>query len=703
MQKKLSLVLLLFCFFHATSPVAAQKKASFQSAGTEIGVYYYPEHWPEDQWERDIKRMAELGFEFIHLAEFAWSQLEPVEGQYEFDWLDKVVDLAAENQLKVIMCTPSPCVPAWLSTKHPEVLSVDKQGRRVHHNGSRLTASLANPIYQWYVERMVRKLGEKYGQDDRIWGWQIGNEPHIQTVYDYSPSAEKAFRKYVKEKYQTLDALNHAWGGAFWSYEFSAFEEIKIPNETITGTNPHALLDFQLYTAQEIANDINQQADLLRKHTLSGQWITTNYAYFKFLPNVDPFLTRSSLDFSAHTMYLTSNFLNTSGDELAHRLGSGMELSFSKELAASTHGYTGIMELQPGQINWGSLNAIPLPGAVRMWVWHAFGLGDEFICTYRFRQPLYGSEQYHHGIMMTDGVTVNRGGEEFVQALQEIEGIKGELDVNATSEYIQQSKTAFLMSYQNILDMENYKHHEDWDSWQHIYTYYTALKRMGVQVDFVQEDMEWSVAEHPFMVVPAYQIISQAMIAKLQQYVAEGGQLVISTRTGLKDPNGHLWEMKVQEPIWDLIGGEIQVYDHLPAAYPGKISFEDTTYPWHSWGTLLSPQGDTKTWASFSDQFYKDTPAITHKTQGKGSVTYIGAWSDNWDLEYQVLRKLYGQKLSFPLLDLPPYVFATFREGIWVAVNYTAQKQVIDIKKDSKLFFGSKELQPGQVVVWKEK
>lgn len=695
-------IVLLFSLLFSGTQLRAQKMETFQPAGTEIGVYYYPEHWPENQWERDIKRIAELGFEFIHLAEFAWIDLEPEEGKYDFSWLDKVVNLAAQNDLKVIMCTPSPCLPAWLSQKHPEVLSVDENGRRIYHNGSRLTASLANPIYQWYVEKIVRKLGEHYGQDERIWGWQIGNEPHIQTVYDYSPSAEKAFRQWLKDKYQSLDALNQAWGGAFWSFAFTSFDEIKIPTKNIPGPNPHAQLDFQLYTAQEIARDINDQADLLREYTLKNQWITTNYAYFKFLPNVDPFLTKNSLDFSAHTMYLTSGFLNSNNDELAPRLGSGMELSFSKELAASTHGYTGIMELQPGQINWGSINAIPLPGAVRMWVWHAFGLGDEFICTYRFRQPLFGGEQFHHGIMMTDGVTVNRGGEEFVQALKEINSIKGKLDADATSDYIDQTRTAFLMSYQNILDMENYKHHQDWDSWQHIYTYYTALKRMGVAVDFVQEEMELNAETHPFLVVPAYQILSKYLIQKMQNYVDQGGHLVISTRTGLKDPNGHLWEEKLQEPIWDLIGSEIEIYDHLPAEHPGKVSFNQQEYTWHTWGTLLKPQSNTDVWANFADQFYKNTPAVTHKKQTKGSVTYLGVWSNDWELEYQVLRKLYQDHTNISLYDLPPYVFANYREGVWVATNYTAQDYQLSLKKGSQILFGATTIKPGQILVWEE-
>jgi beta-galactosidase len=674
----------------------ADEARFFPEKGTHFGVYYYPEHWPEEQWERDIRRVAELGFDFIHYGEFAWARLEPEDGKFDFAWMDKAVALAADNGLKVLMSTPSPCPPAWLATAHPEILAVDRNGVRGHHRGSRLTGSLANPVYRKHVERIVTKLAERYARDERVWGWQIGNEPHIQTGEDYSPSAQQEFRDWLKRKYGTVEALNEAWGAAFWSYTLDNFEQVQVPT-----SNPHTYLDFQTYTSEEIARDLGDQAAIVRRHGDGRQWITTNYAYYQGLENVNPFLTRDTLDFASHTMYLTHNRKNSSGDSLAHRLGCGMEYSLSEELAASVSGYTGIMELQPGQINWGRFNAMPMPGAVRMWVWHAFGMGERFVCTYRFRQPLFGMEQFHHGIMQTDGVSVSHGGKDFVRAVAEINRLEEKLDPAAENEFVNRSRTALLWSNRNMLDIERYPHHQDWDTWQHIYTYYQGLKRMGVNVVFVGDGDDFDPGRTPFMVVPAYQMMSRDLVGKLERYVAKGGHLIISTRSGLKDDKGHLWEAKIQQPIWNLIGGEIEYYDHLPANRPGKEAFGGKSYPWHIWGTVVKPGRTVESWGTYEDQFYEGASAILHRDPGKGSVTYVGAWSDDWELEYDLLRRVYGKELGKLPFDLPPYVFVHYRQGLWVAVNYT--DQVIDVPAggEPEWLLGGRELPPAGVSVWR--
>ncbi|MBT8038302.1 MAG: beta-galactosidase [Verrucomicrobiae bacterium] len=691
------LALLLTLSIGLSAQISADESTFFPEKGTHFGVYYYPEHWQEDQWERDIKRVAELGFDFIHYAEFSWARLEPEEGKYDFAWLDKAIQLAADNNLKVIMSTPSPCIPAWLATKHPEVLRMGSSGKRNKHTGSRLTGSLANPIYQENVARIATQLAERYSKDKRVWGWQIGNEPHIQGGADYSPSAHKEFIQFLKNKYGTIDKLNASWGAAFWSFTHNNFDQVNLP-----GGNPHAILDFETYTSQEIARDLIDQAQIVRNHGDGKQWVTTNYAYYKGLKNVNPFLTRNDLDFASRTMYLTHNRKNSSGDSLAHRLGCGMEYALSGDLTKSVSGYMGIMELQPSQINWGKFNAMPMPGAVRMWVWHAFGMGDRFVCTYRFRQPLYGMEQFHHGIMQTDGISVSRGGKDFVKAVNEINALEEQLDPKATDPFVEKSRTGILWSNRNIIDIENYKHHQDWDTWQHIYTYYQNLKRMGVDVPFFGEGDALDPKHIPFLVVPAYQMMTRALIVKLEAYANAGGHLIISTRSGLKDGNGHLWETKIQEPIWKLIGGEIKFYDHLPANHPGKITFNQQTYPWHIWGTVTEPFADTESWATFEDQFYQGKSAILHRKAKQGSVTYVGAWSDGWEMEYDILRQLYGTVVGKLPFDLPPYVFAHYRQGLWTAVNYTDQVIDIPTSKGSKILMGKQALPPAGVLVWKE-
>ncbi|HEX5790209.1 MAG TPA: beta-galactosidase [Luteolibacter sp.] len=681
---------------HCDEGAAAAEARFFPEKGTHFGVYYYPEHWPEEQWERDIKRVAELGFDFIHYGEFAWARLEPEEGRYDFAWMDKAVKLAADNGLKVIMSTPSPCPPAWLSTKHPEILRMDAGGNRSTHRGSRLGGSLANPIYQKYVAVIATELAKRYSKDRRVWGWQIGNEPHIQGGADYSPSAQEAFRAWVKRKYGTIEKVNAAWGAAFWSFTLNDFSQIEAST-----SNPHAALDFQIYTSEEIARDLIDQARIVRQHGDGKQWITTNYAYYNGIENVNPFLTRGDLDFASHTMYLTHNRKNTAGDSLSHRLGCGMEYSLGADLTKSISGYAGIMELQPSQINWGKFNSMPMPGAVRMWVWHAFAMDERFVCTYRFRQPLFGTEQYHHGIIQTDGVSLSHGGADFVKAVGEINAIESQLEPAARDPFVEKSRTGFLWSMANVIDIEDYPHHQDWSTWQHLNTWYQGLKRLGVDVVFKDPGDALDPKELPFLVVPSMQMMSRELIAKLEAYAAAGGHLLITTRSGLKDPQGHLWEAKIQQPIWKLIGGDIEFYDHLPANLPGKIALDGKSYPWHTWGTVANAAADTVSWGVFEDQFYQGKAAILHRKAGQGSVTYVGAWSDKWEMEYAVLRKLYGQVVGELPFDLPPYVFAHYREGLWIGVNYTDKTYNLPAPKDAKWIVGQAELPPAGVAAWK--
>jgi len=677
--------------------LSAAEEKFFPAPGTHFGVFYYPEHWPEAQWERDIKRVAELGFDFIHYNEFAWARLEPTEGNFDFSWLDKVIGLADANGLKVILCTPSPCPPAWLAQKHPEILAMDADGKRLQHSGSRLTGSLANPIYQQYVARIVTLLAERYAQDERVWGWQIGNEPHIQIGSDYSPSAVDAFRAWAQKKYGTIEKANEAWGAAFWSFTLNDFSQLNVPS-----SNPHVYLDFEMFTSEEIARDLIDQAEIIRAHGDGRQWITTNYAYYKGLPNVNPFLTRDALDFASHTMYISHNISLDAGDSLSHRLGAGMEFSLGTELSKSVSGYTGIMELQPGQINWGRFNAIPLPGAVRMWVWHAFGMGERFVCTYRFRQPLYGMEQFHSGIIQADGVSVNVSAKYFVQAVNEINALEDQLNPAATHPFVEKTRTGFLWSPRNILDIERYRHNRSWDTWQHIYTWYQGLKRMAVDVVFLAPDDVFDPEQTPFMVVPAYQMMSPELIAKLENYAKAGGHLIFTTRTGLKDDRGHLWEAKIQQPMWPLVGGEIRFYDHLPAGRPGQVALDGGNYSWHLWGNVVEPAPGTEIWGTYKDQFYAGSAAILHQQFGAGSSTYVGAWSVDWEMEYALLRKVFSRYAGELPFDLPPYVFADFRDGLWVGVNYTDQTFELPTASRAEFLVGQQALEPGGVSVWRE-
>ena len=305
MIKKLitAITLLAIC-----SAAGAQQLIESRSV-MPVGAYYYPEQWDENQWERDLKHMAALGFEFTHMAEFAWARMEPEDSVFDFGWLDRSIALAQRHGLKVILCTPSATPPAWLTAKHPEVLVTTDEGRQVKH-GMRLNCNGCHPVYQHYVRRIVEQMARRYGNHPAVVGWQIDNEPHFEGLCDYSDFARQDFRRWLRRKYTTIDQLNRAWGGAFWSFAYNDFNQIDPPNAREHTGNPHAFVDFKRYTAEAISAALHFQTDVLRPLISKRQWITTNFAYPKFLPTVDMFGSRSDLDFASYTMYPMNTFLN---------------------------------------------------------------------------------------------------------------------------------------------------------------------------------------------------------------------------------------------------------------------------------------------------------------------------------------------------------------------------------------------------------
>ena len=293
-QFKILCLLLLW----VACPTIAQSRWFNETDLTLTGVYYYPEHWDESQWERDFRQMHELGFEFTHFAEFAWAQLEPQEGHYEFGWLDRAIALAAKYDLKVILCTSTATPPVWLSRKYPEILIRQEDGTVLDH-GARQHASFASPLYRKLAFRMIEQLARRYGDDSRVIGWQLDNEPAVQ--FDYNPAAEQAFRDYLRSRYaHRIESLNAAWGTAFWSEVYSSFDEITLPKRAQMFMNHHQILDYRRFAALQTNEFLDEQCRLIKQHT-HHQWVTTNY-----IPNYDEGHIGGSkaLDFVSYTRYM---------------------------------------------------------------------------------------------------------------------------------------------------------------------------------------------------------------------------------------------------------------------------------------------------------------------------------------------------------------------------------------------------------------
>jgi len=693
-MKRLLTLLMCIPILHAQTP--GQNPNWFPKPDMlTVGVYYYPEAWPESQWARDMSNIRKLHMEFVHMGEFAWYFMEPEEGKYQFDWLEKNIALAAQNGLKVVLCTPSATPPIWLTREHPEILMVNAEGRTMDH-GSREHADWSSPLYREYVTKIDTELAKRFGKDPRVWGWQIDNElSHYGQRFSYSQAATIKFRDWLKEKYGTIDKLNAAWGGAFWSTMYQNFGQIDIPNEKtlVADPSPHEVLDFRRWFAHEAADYLNMQASVLRQYS-KNQWITTNF--MSMHGDVDPVMSSKALDVFSWTHYPVHGEMNEG--PLGFRLGSAEEMSFMHDFMRSFTGLSGPMELQPGQVNWGDVNPWPLPGAIHMWILRAFGAGARLVCTYRYRQPLYGSELYHKGLAETDGVTPSPGGREYSQAMQDVIELRKHYNADAREPASYAARrTAFLISFDNRWDIENHPQTKRWDTVAHWFRYYRALKSMMAPVDVITADRDFS--KYPFAVAPAYQLVDDDLIRRFTEYVQNGGHLVLTCRTAQKDMRGHLWEALWAAPIYPLIGARIPFYDLLPVGVNGHVTANGKQYAWGSWGDILQPDAGTEILAHYADQFYTGRAAAVHHKLGKGTVTYIGVDTLDGELERALLHRVYASAGAAPA-DLDPNFLVDWRDGFWVATNFASQPEQIPAAASAQILVGDRTVPPGGATVW---
>ncbi len=691
-MKQLSILFILISFgIHGQGTPDFFPKESLMS----MGIYYYPEHWDKSEWERDIKNISEIGFEFIHIAEFAWIDMEPQEGAYTFEWLDTVIDLAAKYRLKVILGTPTAISPVWMGIKYPEIYLMGPDYQRAEH-GTRAQQSLSNPVWRDFAKEIITKMAERYGNNPNVMGWQLDNEPEAKE--DYSPSSQEAFRTWLKNKYKNIDALNTAWGTEFWSQVYNDFNQIKIHNADHVGwwgTNPHALLDFKRYMADTQAEFLDYQASILRPLISKKQFITTNYT--ATTPNADPRRTEK-LDFNSFTSYLNKGYSNI-GDK-GFRLGDPKELSFALNFFKTKNDIAGVMELQPGPTNWGNVNPLLQPGALRMWLYHCFAENMSFACSYRYRQINYGSEQYHSAITTLDGVTLAQGGKDYKRAIEEMKQLRKAYNPNEKMpKEIEARKTALLWNYDNAWSMGRQGQTSQWNTLQFFQKYLEIVKSFGSPTDIVNENDDLN--DYKVVIAPAFELVDDATIAKWMDYVKQGGNLVLTVRTGVKDKNGHLYQSGWGEKIYPLIDAKIDYFDQLLPYMKGVVKGYNKEYYWNNWADLVNANKPENVLATYTDQFYAGKAAAVINRIGKGTVTYIGVDTDDAQLETDILKSVYTNA-QILTEDYPEGVYVNWRDGFWVAVNYSSKDYELNIPQNAQVLIGSKTLSSGGVTVWSE-
>ena len=609
-----------------------------------FGVDYYPEHWPRERWAIDAKMMREMGIEIVRMGEFSWAMFEPREGEFHFEVLDEAIELLAAEGIDVILGTPTAAPPAWIIERNPEIQPTDWRGHQ-RFFGGRHHDCQSNPVYREHIRRYVTAFAAHFADNPAVVGWQIDNElGNSHGDLCYCPSCEARFRLWLKEKYGTIDEVNRAWGTAFWSQGYPDFEHIHAPKITAAwGQNPSHDLDWRRFSSDLVCEFHQYQADILRA-AASDKFITHNLMGFSSKPSY--YKLGEQLDFASHDQYPGGHF-HARHDEYRADWHAA-ELDFIRAVKQKPFW---IMEQQSGITGWDVLGRAPKPGQLGLWAMQCVAHGADTIVFFRWRSCAMGTEQYWHGLLPHNG----RPGRYF----REVEGFMKQYAplLREMQGATPQAEVAILRSYEQEYAFQIQPHHPRHNYIQHLMTYYKALHRANVPVDFVGEHHDWSA--YKVLIAPLQFLMTEEHLQKLRDYVSAGGHLVLTWRSGIKDST-NLCHTDGPVPVHfeQLTGARLEEYDCLRDT-DGLVRWNGVDYKCTHWCDVLTPV-TARPVAEYAHEFYAGTPAITRNAHGHGTCWYVGTTMGN-ELADKFIAELCANAGIAPLLPTPHGVEAVRR------------------------------------------
>lgn len=645
-----------------------------------FGADYYPEHWDEKRLETDAKLMHDMGIDVVRMAEFSWSKLEPEKGIFQFDWLDNAINTLAKYNIRVVLGTPSAAPPAWIIEEIPDLLPLDSQGR-VRGFGGRHHNCQSNIAYKEHIKRLVSKMAHHYKDNPNVIGWQIDNElGNSHNDLCHCKSCREHFQKWLQYKYKTIEQLNKEWGTNFWSQTYDKFEQIPTPMITPTSHNPSLLLDWKRFHSDLIVEFQQFQIDILRE-ICPHQFITHNLMGFFNL--IDYFDLADNLDFVSHDQYPMGFYDDPQPIKEPSALAADLDLM--RSLKNQTFW---IMEQQAGPSGWEILGRTPKPGQLALWAAQSIAHGADTVVFFRWRTCAYGTEEYWHGILPHSGIPGRRYYElqKFIQEIvPHMENFKNSLP---------ESEVAILYSYEQSWAFEIQPHHPELNYINQIRKYYKGLYNQNIPVDFISGNNNFE--KYKLVIAPLQFLVSDKLVESLTEYVEQGGILVLTMRSGVKEMNNqcHI-EADLPGKLTGLVGGTITDYDCLRDHDMG-IRYKDTDYRCEKWCDILKPE-KAESISKYTEDFYAGQPAITVNKSGKGLVYYIGTEPEQKLID-DFLADIVNESGIERIYDTPAeveFVRRRTKDADYIfALNHTGKTQIINCKDNWKSIINNEKLEP---------
>ena len=644
-----------------------------------VGVCYFPEHWPAERVETDVEQMAAAGIEYVRMGEFAWSRLEPQPGDFQFEWLDRALSSIDEHGMQAVLCTPTATSPKWLVDDRSEILQEEPDGTTRHY-GSRRHYCFNSPAYRRESRRITRALAERYAEHSAVAGWQTDNEFGCHgTVRCYCEDCASDFREWLRGRYSDVEKLNEAWGTTFWSQDLNSFAQADPPRHTAAGHHPARLLDYYRFASDSVVRFNREQAEILREE--NDDWFVTHNFMSQF-DALDAYDVCEDLDFASWDSYPTGH-VQVQREAVTRgelRAGDPDQVGLDHDLMRSAADAPfWVMEQQPGEINWPPYSPQPAEGAMALWAHTATAHGADVVSYFRWRRCRMGQEQYHAGLRERDG-SPDRGYREAGDAATDLS------DVEATgTPGMPEPDVALLHSYDNLWALDIEANTPEFDYWGHLETYYGALRERGVTVDVVRPTADLS--DYEAVVAPTLYLADGDLATHLGAYVEDGGELLVTMRSGVKDPYNKLHDAPQPGPLRDLVGAEVADHESVPDDLASDVVYDGDTYDAGVWNEWLEPLEGTTIRGRYDGDMADGEGAVVHADHGDGAVTYVGTWPGE-DLASALIGDLLdraGVETTEPPGDR---VRLAHRDGFTWIVNFGDEAVDVETPSDAEWVVG---------------
>ncbi len=630
------------------------------------GADYNPEQWPEEIWPEDVARMREAGVTMVSLGIFSWSRIQPREGEFDFEWLDRVVELLHEGGIAVDLATATASPPPWASAAYPEILPRDENGA-VYWPGSRQQFAPSSPVYRRLAAELVTAIAERYAAHPAVVMWHVNNEYGCHVNMDFSDAARDAFRRWLGDRYGSVDALNEAWGTNFWSQRYQSFDEVFPPRKAPYSVNPGQMLDYRRFTSDMLLECYLMERDLIRAAGAS-QPITTNF--------MGAFKPADYAKWAPHLDVVSDDAYPDPNDPESFRAAA-----FQRDLVRSLKPEVPwiLMEQATNALNWRPANAPKAPGQMAALSAQAIGRGADGILFFQWRQSRAGAEKFHSAMLPYAG-TETRTWREVVALGEQLAALP------ALPAATHDARVALVFDWENWWAVEASDHPQNQlDYLAIVLRWYRALHRRHVQVDIVPPSRVASgVDGYDLAIAPLLYLLREPDAAALVSFVEGGGHLLTGPFSDVVDEADRFREGGFLTQLGALCGIRLEDFGALvepdaPPTVPGEreARFSGEFVP-EARATLFAEEiavtSDATVEAAFTSGRRAGHPALTARRAGRGVARYLATVPDEAGVQVVVDHVLADAGVAPVLPGLPEHAEVARRGELVTVVNHGARR-----------------------------